>query len=173
MMNGDLALWLKYLPEEGNPVSHSVCESKFQSVDQCKIFGLSGLPHLFAITAFFLWNTLQLIREFMSRQVLTIQTLSQNLYCLRNLPIGGASIEHNTKIWSIIVFNTQFKIVGNMIDCRIGIKCLNHWQMSGNRSFTFKTNTITGWVLVLTTSVICREEDKWCIQHVLQKFLSG
>ena len=47
------------------------------------------------ILSFFLCNTmpkLKLIGEFIFRQVLTVQTLSKNLYCLENLPLGGASI---------------------------------------------------------------------------------
>ena len=59
---GDLAVTLKYLPEEGNPVSHSVSESKFQSFDHRQSYVGDSLPSLpssaFCYHYIFLWNTL-------------------------------------------------------------------------------------------------------------------
>ena len=88
----------KDFPEEGNPVTHAVTKSSvliFVTL-MLKILCVSYLPpHLPSFTTCSLSNTLpklQLIRESSSRQVLSVQILSQHLYCLENSPLGGAGI---------------------------------------------------------------------------------
>ena len=52
---------------------------------------------------------------------------------------------------TILVYITpSLTFLGNMIDCGIGIKCLNHWQVSAPCYLTSKTNTIIGCFWYIT-----------------------
>ena len=90
-------------PEKG-PVSNSVSESKFQSLDQCQSYVGDSLPFPlvsypnYLLSLHFSCGTrcrsynYELLRELISKQAFTEQTLSQNLYCLENSPLDGASM---------------------------------------------------------------------------------
>ena len=83
---------------------------------------LSPLPHLTTFITFHLWNTLpklQLIREFISRQVLTVP-LSHKIYIVRKTR-RQVALAYTTNILMYITPSLTLK--GNMMDYVIGIKC--------------------------------------------------
>ena len=53
---------------------------------------------------------------------LHLQTLSQNIYCLENSPLGGTSI-HCKHLHIVSILHAVWPVTGNMIDYVVGIKC--------------------------------------------------